>query len=196
MLLDGLAPDLVHEMFGRHRDDVWEAPQTAWIVSTHTAALGPPEDAFFSAVVHLGPLDDAAIADLLRRRAQRGGKSQDAADLTRLAEHLARVLRAAWPGAVLAAAASVLVAERPEDALARLEQHELASERLSTTHRRVLEALLELGPVHAGDERLLTQLGVTRTRAVQVLQELQLERLVVPVRQGRRVLYDLAWRAA
>lgn len=53
----------------------------------------------------------------------------------------------------------------------------------------VLEALLAHGPAHAGDERLLAEVGVTRSRVVQVLAELEAEGLVMAERVGRRKIF-------
>jgi DNA-binding IclR family transcriptional regulator len=54
---------------------------------------------------------------------------------------------------------------------------------------RVLDALAGMGPAHAGDERLLEQVGTTRARVNQVLKELESAGLVTGEQSGRRRLY-------
>jgi DNA-binding IclR family transcriptional regulator len=60
---------------------------------------------------------------------------------------------------------------------------------MSDTAIRVLEALEAIGPVHAGDERLLEEIGTTRARVNQVLKELEAAGLAVAEQSGRRRLY-------
>src|SRR5205809_7794416 len=71
VLVDGIAlPDVVHQLFGRLRDEVWELPLT-WVVAGNRAErtryLEPPADSFFDAVIELGDLDEDQAADLLRK---------------------------------------------------------------------------------------------------------------------------------
>ncbi|MCY4519086.1 MAG: winged helix-turn-helix domain-containing protein [Acidimicrobiaceae bacterium] len=53
----------------------------------------------------------------------------------------------------------------------------------------MLDAFVHHGPTHAGDERLLAEVGVSRSRVVQVLAELEADGLVTAQRSGRRKLY-------
>lgn len=195
VLLDAPPPDVRHHLFGRYRDELAVVPVT-WVVTGRATRLPPPEDSFFGSLVELAPLSEAEVRNLLLRRLGDGAAGRDAETMRALAEHLPSVLGRTTPAAALAMAAAVLVNDDPERALAHLRGQEAAATDLPPSSRALLDALVPLAPVHAGDERLLAELGITRSRAVQILKELEAKGLVRAVRQGRRLLYEPAWRAA
>ena len=61
---------------------------------------------------------------------------------------------------------------------------------LTESGGRILSALTMYGPTHAGDERLLAEVGVSRNRVVQILGELEDEGLVTAKRVGRQKHYS------
>ena len=71
----------------------------------------------------------------------------------------------------------------------RLEEMQKVRSHLKPTAVKVLDALGERGPTYAGDEQLLAEVGVTRSRVVQVLAELEAQGMVAAERSGRRKLY-------
>jgi hypothetical protein len=186
VLLDGLSSQLRHELFGRQRDELWEIP-LRWVVAGRSP-LSTPADTFFEVTLPLGPLGEAAMRDLLRRRADTGN-DDERQRLSDLAQELPTMLGLSTPRELLAAARSVMVSSDPDAALLRLRRQRQARAGLSSTATRVLDALNSLGPTHAGDERLLDEIGTTRSRIVQVLRELEAAGLVVSVQSGRRRLY-------
>ncbi|HEX9993140.1 MAG TPA: hypothetical protein VGB14_09465 [Acidimicrobiales bacterium] len=194
VLLDGVDDGLRAALFGRHRDELWEL-RVLWVVTGRSRRLDPPEDAFFTSVIELDDLDEDATIELLRRRAGTGA-DPDAARVRTLAADLAAVLGPTSPRAALGAAGAVLLAEDPDEALEGLRRHATMAAALPETAQLVLDAILTLGAVHSGDGRLLDEVGVTRTRVVQLLRDLKAKGLVRTVPRGRRVLYDLAWRAS
>lgn len=186
VLVDGLTDRLHHDLFSRLRDELWEIP-VRWVVSGRTG-LTPPADAFFETTVWLGPLDRGAMGDLLRRRAATGTAEQ-AAVLHRLAEILPDLLEPTTPRHVLAVARSVLLGPDGEAALAELRDRQKVRADVSPTAERVLAALEAFGPTHAGDERLLSEIGTSRARVAQVMRELEEAGLVRSARHGKRKLY-------
>jgi len=186
VLLDGLEATLRHELFGRQRDELWEIP-LRWVISGRSA-LARPADTFFEAVVTLDHLDPASMRELLLRRAATGTKDERHR-LEQLANTLPLLLDPATPRQLLATARTVMLSAEPDLALDQLQRRRNARVHLSPTADRVLDALSSLGPTHAGDERLLEEIGTTRSRVVQVLRELEDAGLVRSVRDGRRKLY-------
>ena len=76
-----------------------------------------------------------------------------------------------------------------EHEASRLEEIQKVRSLLKPTAVKVLDALGERGPTYAGDEQLLAEVGVTRSRVVQILAELEAQGLVTAERSGRRKLY-------
>ena len=62
---------LVHELFGRYRDETWEMP-LRWVVcglaTRRSQYLEPPADAFFDSVLTVAPLNSTTSRDLLQAR--------------------------------------------------------------------------------------------------------------------------------
>ena len=193
IVLDDAPPDAGNALFGALRDELWSI-DLRWLATVTTADRGtllrPPADAFFEAQVNLEPLLLDAAMEILRRRM--GGKKVDDRFLEEAAaigsgnpRRLMDVAREFEGGTTewkeFAAAAherlqALLKVGRPA--------HMLAAE---------LEAL---GGASASDDRLLSRMGWTRARAVQVLGELEKAGLVttssVKTGQGRpRKIYKL-----
>ena len=186
ILVDVLDPRLRHELFGRQRDELWELP-IRWVVSGRDR-LVPPADAFFEMQLRLELLGSNELHEMLERRAATGDEVERGRMLE-LAGSLPLLLAPASPRALLAAARSVMVSPDPPAALRELRRQRDARVHLSGPGLRVLEALDALGPTYAGDERLLREVGTSRSRVVQLLRELEEDGLVVASRDGRRKLY-------
>jgi len=159
-------------LFGGLRDELWQV-DAQWLVTTsssHAPVLRqPPADVFFETTVELGALTRDEGAEVLRRRMteQQFTELWDfvpaaALETPRRLLDVARELTAEPAvgggrlniGRGLEARSAVLAAQsRPAQMLAQ-----------------ELEAL---GGVSASDERLLTRLGWTRPRVVQVMAELE-----------------------
>ena len=186
LAVDGLPPAVGQVVFGQLRDEVWRVPLT-WLVSCaevdEPAFLRPPADAFFDATLRLAPLPEAAVRDLLRRRASpaelsdeavtevvslAGGSPRHAVDLAR---HL-----------LLAPAGDT---DPPGTVRDRLLNRERAVEKLGAPARMLLAELEASGGASASDEGLLARLGWTRARAAQVLGQLEREGLVDATDQQR-----------
>lgn len=188
VLLDGIShPSLVHTLFGQRRDELWELPHQ-WFVAGRTdrrsAYLEPPADAFFDAVVELDELTvDDATALLLRRAEAPGTEGEPSAEVVRLvAVALAQQVNPRTPRQLLAAARAVLLSgEEPSVIAGQLFaiQNQVAS--LGRPPTLLFNALLDIGPVSASDERLLDRLGWTRGRVVQVLKQLEEQGFVTAI---------------
>jgi len=182
---------LAATLFGRLRDELWSLPAT-WVVAAETADqaayLRPPASAFFETVLTVGPLPDDAGVELLRRRIP------DAGD-----ERLRKIATAAGgnPRHLIAVARDVLLDGRDlrEVTGARAEREERARA-VGEAATRLVGYLEASGPASASDERLLAELGWSRSRATQVLRDLEQAGLVAPVREqsgsGRRKVYALS----
>ncbi|MGD8486503.1 MAG: hypothetical protein PVG27_04660 [Chloroflexota bacterium] len=187
VLLDGAERALRHELFGRQRDELWELP-LRW-VANGASPPAPPADAFFETTVRLEPLDEPAMREVLQRRAAPDESDADAARMRALADRLPPLLGEAWPRDLLAVTRELMLSEDPDVGLETLAVRRAARDELSDTAVRVLDALAGIGPAHAGDERLLEEIGTTRARVNQVLKELEAAGLVVAEQSGRRRLY-------
>lgn len=199
VLVDDVAPEVAFELFGRHRDELWEIG-AVWVVSGSIGSRGrylqPPADAFFDAVVELGELSEEASRDLLLRRAEHARPGDAAATrIFQSAAALARDANPRTPRVLLAAARAVVLGERDDHrALARVAAMQQEAGRIGRAATMLLTELLDRGPVSASDEDLQRSLGWTRPRIVQVLKQLEGANLVVattqPGRTGRpRTLY-------
>jgi hypothetical protein len=173
VLLDGTpTPEVVHTIFGKLRDEIWGIEVT-WVVAGDTENramyLTPPADAFFGAVVDLPPLTDEEAIELLRHR------------VTGPPRTLKRLVAASdrTPRSLIQLAGDVFVNGLDLDQVEeRQKQLETAIERLGRPAAMLVAEMTALGPVAAGDERILTSLGWSRPRVVQVLHQLEGEGLV------------------
>jgi hypothetical protein len=185
VLLDGIVdPDLVTALFGRYRDEVWDLPIT-WVVAgelnDRSRLMQPPADAFFDIEIVVPTLTDIEVYDVLLRRADAAGDEPDAATVRELASALGSTVGDATPRRVLAEARRMLVDGAADAALhvARISaaQHKAAA--IGRAAAMLYTELLALGPVSASDPRLLDRMGWSRSRATQVLHELEEAGLVV-----------------
>lgn len=187
VLIDDLVSVAAHELFGRWRDDMWQVP-LQWVVAGTTPHLDPPADAFFDIVVELAPLDHKSLQELVRRRAASGNPEEEAQLLAASASVL-HTIAPCTPRRALAVLRDLYLSGDASEVVSGLVRMAEARARLKPTANKVLEALLAHGPAHAGDERLLAEVGVTRSRVVQVLAELEAEGLVMAERVGRRKIF-------
>jgi len=186
IIVDDLEPRLRHELFGRQRDELWELP-IRWIV-TGRDRLIPPADAFFETQLRLEALDQDDLHELLVRRAERGD-GPERERLLELAVLLPPLLAPTSPRRMLAASRAAMVGPDPASALSEMRRQRSARAHLSEPETRVLETLDAIGPTHASDERLLREVGTSRSRVVQLLRALEQDGLVMTSRDGRRKLY-------
>ncbi len=187
LLVDDLAASAIHELFGRLRDDMWELP-IQWVVAGTASYLDPPADTFFDVTVELPSLDRDGLDELLTRRAASGTPQEERLLLAEATSAL-DPLAPCTPRRALAVLRDLYLSDDAAEMASELSQIQSARAALSPTANKVLEAFMAHGPAHAGDERLLSEVGVTRSRVVQVLGELEEAGLVTVERVGRRKLY-------
>lgn len=190
LLVDDLSSRGLNEMFGRLRDNMWELP-LQWVVAGESGHLSPPSDTFFDVSIELAPLDREGLEELLRRRASSGTR-QEESRLLEVAQAALEPIAPCTPRRALAVLRDLYLSDDAAELTSELSRVQAAREHLKPTANTVLEALMAHGPVHAGDERLLGEVGVTRSRIVQVLSELEAQGLVSTQRVGRRKLYSAA----
>ena len=188
VLVDDLDSDGCQEMFGRLRDDLWELP-IQWVVAGTSSHLEPPADTFFDVVVELQSFDLEGLQDLVDRRAASGTAAEGALLRSRVATAIESIAPCT-PRHALSAIRDLYLSEDLADATSRLIEQRSARSRMSATASKVFDAFVHYGPTHAGDERLLAEVGVSRSRVVQVLTELESAGLVTSERVGRRKLYS------
>jgi len=187
IVIDGLGdPMIVHQLFGRLRDELWELPYR-WIVAGQAESrdryLTPPADAFFDSIVTLDELSEEDAAELLRRRAHAvDPRDEDAAEVVLgVAVQLARTITPRQPRHLLAAARDVLV-KGEEDPTAWVNNWlglQVRASELGRPAALLFAELIDLAPVSASDPILLERMGWTRSRATQVLRRLEEDGLVV-----------------
>ena len=188
MLVDDLDEKGIVEMFGRWRDRAWDVP-IQWVVSGTSASLDPPADTFFDVVVELERFDSEELQDLLRRRTATSPPVQRDT-LKTMSESALESISPCTPRRALSVLRDLYLSDDLEHEARRLEEMQKVRSRLKPTAVKVLDALGERGPTHAGDEQLLAEVGVTRSRVVQILAELEAQGMVAAERSGRRKLYS------
>ena len=187
VLVDDLDRKDCHELFGRLRDELWELP-VQWVVAGSASSLSPPADTFFDAVVELLPLARESLWELVRRRAE-SGTAEEGKLLMSVADSIIDTVAPCTPRRVLALLRDLYLSEDVAEATSRLANLQSARANLKPTANRLIDALIHYGPTYAGDARLLEDVGVTRSRVVQLLAELEADGLVTARRDGRRKLF-------
>ena len=187
ILVDDLDEKSIVEMFGRLRDQAWELP-IQWVVSGTSASLNPPADTFFDVVVELERFNSEDLQDLLRRRTETGPPAQRDT-LKVMSEAALEAISPCTPRRALSVLRDLYLSDDLEHEASRLEEMQKVRSLLKPTAIKVLDALGERGPTYAGDEQLLAEVGVTRSRVVQILAELEAQGMVTAERSGRRKLY-------
>ena len=91
---------------------------------------------------------------------------------------------------MLTAQSASLLSEGLDKVTATLAEQREAVEELPVRLRVLYDAVGDLGPVHAGDERLLERMGTSRPWVVAQLKKLEEAGLVRSGRDGRRVVYE------
>lgn len=162
--------EIVHTIFGRLRDEIWQLP-IVWVVAGHSNDLlslrRPPADAFFPRVIRLDALDDKLALRLLRLRIPRSTASDGL--LRAIVAESSRL-----PRSLVDTASAVIVHGTHLDQLAvSREKRERTLDSLGEAARRVVEELEANGPASASDDAFLTRLGVGRSRVAQVFRDLE-----------------------
>jgi DNA-binding transcriptional ArsR family regulator len=195
ILVDGVAANAAHALFGRFRDTLWEYPHR-WVVTgdidRRSVYLRPPADVFFETVVEMTELDVEAARQLLRQRIDLAGGDPNAARLAPVVDKLVESLQVRTPRNVLSTARLTLLSgEGAPSAIDIVSEQQARAAALGRPAAMLYAELESLGPVHAGDERLLGRLGYTRSRVVQLLKRLEEQGLVEARMEGRRKIYAL-----
>ena len=187
VLVDDLDRNDCHELFGRLRDELWELP-IQWVVAGSVSSLDHPADTFFDVVVELLPLDREGLRELVRRRAA-SGTPEEARLLASRVDTIIDNVAPCTPRRALSVLRDLYLSDDLAEATSQLAELQSARSGLKVTANRLLDALIHHGPTHAGDEELLAEVGVTRSRVVQLLAELEADGLVTAKREGRRKLF-------
>jgi len=173
MALDDAPAGAGNALFGTLRDELWSI-DLRWLVTVATADSGalmrPPADAFFESQVELAPLPVGASIEILRRRM---GEVPD-----RLLEEVAEI-GGGNPRRLLDVARELGGDYSQWSAFASAAaEREKALTALGRSARMLAAELEALGGASASDDRLLSRMGWTRPRAVQVLAEMEKAGLV------------------
>lgn len=182
--------ELAHALFGQLRDELWSLPAT-WVVATRERAsyLRPPASAFFESVVAIQPLSEEAAIELLRRRT-----ADDGIDDRRLRE-IAAAAEGEPVRLILLARQALLEGRSLDDALGVQDERARRAKQLGDAASRLVAYVEANGPVSASDSGMLSELGWTRSRATQVLRQLEqaglMEATNERVGSGRRKVYAL-----
>ena len=190
VILDNvLPPEMAHALFGRCRDEVWELPPR-WVVGGRVDQRGqylePPADSFFDAEVLIGPLEPGVARELVLARLG-PALPEERAEAARIRRRLDQVVErgAGNPRRLLSAARDVLLSTPEETDSGDFALAAAAS--LGKTEFAALHYLMARGPASASEVEFQSDLGVTRSRATQVLKRLEDSNLVTvfETRSGR-----------
>ena len=187
--MDDLRRQDCQQLFGRLRDELWELP-IQWVVTGSDSQLDPPADTFFDTVVELLQFDREGLRELVRRRAT-SGTAEEESLLMSIADTVVDTAAPCTPRHALSVLRDLFLSEDLTETASQLAELHSARADLKPTARRLLDTLIHYGPAHAGDERLLSEVGVTRSRVVQILAELEADGLVTSRRAGRRKLFGV-----
>jgi len=172
VLLDDPDTETAHRLFGRLRDELWQAG-TVWVVAGEAMRrqqyLTPPADAFFERVLKLAPLTDTQQEQLIRKRLERTDDRRLAG--VRAENGSPRSLLAALREATDVDDVAALLGRRAD------RQQRVADELgplASMMHAEIEDGVA----ASASDPEWLQRFGVSRQRAQQVLSALERERLV------------------
>jgi hypothetical protein len=194
LLVDNLHPGPGHDLFGRFRDALWAAP-IVWIAAgdgDRSGYLDAPADVFWESVVWLEPLDGDEVSELLKLRIEAAGKADlDAAAVLKQLPVLVNLLKGSTPREVVRGAAELVDSGSIDAAYGSSQRFGRAHAAGGRSASMLLAEVERLGrPVHAGDEELLTRMGLTRPRVVQLLNSLEQAGLVQRHREGKRILFE------
>jgi DNA-binding transcriptional ArsR family regulator len=194
VLIDNLDPVAAYDVFGRFRDAFWAAP-VVWIGAgdgDRSGYLNPPADVFWESVEWLEPLTGHDVSEMLTRRIEAAGPADtDAITVSAHLGKLVELLDEATPREVIRAAAEVADSGSIGDAFGSIERFGRAHAAGGRRASMLLAEIERLGrPVHAGDEELLSRIGLTRPRVIQLMVALESAGLVTRRRDGKRVLFE------
>ncbi len=190
VLLDGISdPALIHGLFGRCRDEVWGLP-LRWVIAgrldSRDRYLEPPADVFFDTEVVAEPLDADEARNLVVARLERA-TSSDEADVRRVRSRLDQIIErgAGVPRRLLAAAREALLSTSEE--AKTIDEAIAVAASLGKTESAAMHYLVASGATSASDTDFLAELGVSRSRATQVLKRLEASGIVLvsEMRTGR-----------
>ena len=168
IIVDDVTASAGQALFGRLRDELWELGY-AWVVAVRTADRGglllPPADAFFEREIPVGPLPIKAASELISKRTGSHSGSWP--------EQVAQAV-GGNPRRILAVARDLIEHEGSFDAvLEAIQRRDSAIHAMGRPESMLAAELEALGAAAASDDALLSRLGWTRTRAVQVLTRLE-----------------------
>lgn len=187
LLVDDLPREDCQQLFGRLRDEMWEIP-ILWIVAGTARHLDPPADSFFEEQVDLSQFDRDAFREMARQRAA-SGTPDERKKLLRAAQAVAASVAPCTPRQAISVLRDIYLTDEVAEVSKRVAELQASRAGLKPSAVKVLDALTAHGPTHAGDGALLASLGVSRSRVVQILGELESKGLVSGERVGRRKLY-------
>lgn len=190
VLVDGtVKPELVHGLFGLHRDEVWQLP-LRWVIAGRLASrdqyLRPPADVFFDTEVVLESLTSDQARRLVLARLE-GAAPEGETDAQRIRSRLDQIVErgAGVPRRLLAAAREALLSTSEE--AKTIDEALAVAASLGKTESAAMHYLVASGATSASDADFLAELGVSRSRATQVLKRLEASSLVLvsEMRTGR-----------
>jgi len=169
VLIDGLTPALVHEIFGRLRDEIWTL-RLQWVLTGELEdkpiLLAPPADAFFDQIVTLAPFSEPEIERFFDLRDPDGDLAQDVRQLIATRSD-------GNPARALLLARHALAAVDPLAEIQRGSVVERIEQELGAPAARLADDLARNGPSGPSDPQLRRRLGWSRPRAYQLFQILQ-----------------------
>ena len=180
VLVDGADDEQVRVLFGRYRDSIWDLPLT-WMVASRGTGPPPPADSFFDRVARLAPWTSAQLRELVELRIPEWRADWG--------DEVASILAPASPSRAMLALQALVLSRNPTDTLRSIAAERQRAKGLPRRLRDLYDALNQAGSAHAGDERLLDAVDVSRSRIAHGLNELETMGFVTAERNGRRVLY-------
>jgi len=182
IILDDVTAGAGHEVFGRLRDELWGLGYV-WVVAARSTERGgllaPPADAFFERLIPMSALTCDEASELIAKRLGEEPGPWAAA---------AGQVVGGNPRRLLDVARDVVQGKVPaECVLESIADRDSAIATLGRPEAMLAAELGALGAAAASDEALLSRLGWTRSRAVQVFTSLEAAGLVLAedVRAGQ-----------
>ncbi len=182
IMVDDVTASAGHEVFGLLRDELWELGYV-WAVAARTTERGgllvPPANAFFERVITMSALSSGEATELITKRLGEVPGAWAAKAGTVVGGN---------PRRLLDVAREVIAGMVPaECVLGSIADRDAAIAKLGRPEAMLAAELDALGAAAASDDALLSRLGWTRSRAVQVFTRLEEAGLVLAedVRSGQ-----------
>lgn len=185
-VVDTLPRGAIEELFGSHRERLWEVP-VQWVLISRTHP--PSTDLFFEETIPLGELPESLAHRLVALRLNATNLVGET-EAVRLAAAIASQVPTRPRDLVAAAREAVLQdADKAEQRFKLYAELGARAAELGEAHATLMTELISVGGAHASDAELQRGLGYSRPQIVKLLGDLEDAGLVERRPDRRRIVF-------